>query len=61
MSTEVSHDENGVPVYDEESACSFIAKETGLAPNIVRQVLDSEFNYMQQMGMFIDVPAEEEE
>ena len=61
MSKEVEFDENGIAVYDEEEVASFIAKETGLALNIVKQVLDTEFLYMEKMGMFTDTPEDENE
>lgn len=61
MSKEVEFDENGIAVYDEEEVASFIAKETGLAPSIVKQVLEAEFLYMEKMGMFTDTPEDENE
>ena len=59
MPEEVILDENGVPVFDEEEVLSHIVKETGLAANIVKQVLDCQFDYMLKMGMFTETEEEE--
>lgn len=37
--------------YDDNEAIEFIKKETGLNENIIEEVLNSEFHYMQSVGI----------
>lgn len=38
--------------YDDNEAKEFIKKETGLDESIIEAVLDSEFRFMQSIGLF---------
>lgn len=40
--------------YDDNDAVDFIKKETGLDENLINTVLESEFRYMESIGLIED-------